>query len=275
MPSTMADWAGDGRAPGVHPSGGTLLDLLTLEQIELDIYRANWVFVEPRRSMYGGQVAAQALRAAGSTVDPARVPHSVHMYFLRRGNSELPVVFKVDRDRDGRSFSARRVAALQDGEVIFTLSASFHVGAEGWSSEDEPAPSAEPPDDLEPEDLFGLFSLEGRVPSQTYTVYADWPTRFWARVTEPLPDDPLLHACALIYISDISTGALPAPDGSARATASIDHAMWFHRPANANDWSLIDFRQGTTGGGRAWYTGSVFTRDGGLVASLAQEMLFR
>jgi acyl-CoA thioesterase-2 len=261
-------------SPGEHPSGLSLLDLLHLERLEEDAYRSNGVYREERQSLFGGQVAAQALLAAGLTVPDDRSPHSLHGSFLRRGDSERPIDLRVLRDRDGRSFSVRRVEALQDGAVIFTMSGSFHVRVDGPEAQTDTMPCTDDVAGLPSTDLYGLFSLEGRLPRQPYAG-SDWPTRFWVRVTVPLPGDDLIHACAVTYLSDVSHGILPAPDGSARARASLDHALWFHRRADANGWLLVDFSPRTSGQGRAWYSGSIFGADGALVASVGQEMLFR
>ena len=259
---------------GRPDSSADLLDVLDLETIEENLYRANLVFAE-EHALYGGQVAAQALRAAGLTVDAGRRAHSLHGYFLRKGDSQIPTVYQVFRDRDGRSFSARRVIAIQRGAVIFNMSASFHVLEDSYVSQAEPMPAAEPPEELAGTDLHRLFSIEGRFPTQPFAGRAPWPTRFWARATIGLPPDPLIHACALTYLSDIMTGVLPAEDGSARPSSSLDHALWFHDAVDMNEWTLSDYHPGVSGHGRGWYTGSVFTADGTLVASLAQETLFR
>ncbi|MEO9139493.1 MAG: acyl-CoA thioesterase domain-containing protein [Jatrophihabitans sp.] len=258
-----------------------LLGLLDLERIEQDLFRANTVFREisfpgsgQMVALYGGQVAAQALRAAGLTVDPDRHPHSLHGYFLRPGDSRLPTVFTVYRDRDGRSYSARRVVAIQNGKVIFNMSASFQVGNDQPVEQLERMPEVLPADDLREGGLDRLVSMSVRCPEQPYD-RAIWPTRFWARVVPDLPADPLVQACALAYLSDISAGVLPAADGSARPSSSLDHALWFHEPADLNEWVLSDYQPRVTGHGRGWYTGSIFDRSGNLLASLAQETLFR
>lgn len=256
--------------PGAEPS---LLDALDLETIEQNLYRANLVFARDR-PLYGGQVAAQALHAAGLTVDPARRAHSLHGYFLRKGDSQIPTVYQVFRDRDGRSFSARRVVAIQRGEVIFSMSASFHVAQDTPAAQIEPMPATQKPADLPGGGLFRLFSIEGRMPAQPFAARTSKPTRFWARASIPLPDDPLIHACALTYLSDISSGVLPARDGSAQPSSSLDHAIWFHRPVDMTDWVLSDYHPRVADRGRGWYTGSMFTQDGTLVASIAQETLF-
>jgi acyl-CoA thioesterase-2 len=256
------------------PNRPTVLDVLRLEQIDRDLYRSTLVFSDPF-PLYGGQVAAQALFAAGGTVSEDRLPHSLHGYFLRSGDAARPTVFHVDRDRDGRSFSARRVVAVQGGEVIFNMSASFQAPGDGPDSQVQEPPDAERPEDSESLDLPRLFSMEGRRPSQPYRA-TSWPTRFWARATVALPpDDHLMHSCVLTYLSDIGTGLSALPDDEAAPGPSLDHAVWFHRRVRLDDWVLMDMRPVSVAGGRGWYAGSVTTADGGLAASFVQETLFR
>jgi acyl-CoA thioesterase II len=269
-PATVA--AGWKSASDGH-SADALLDLLDLEEIDRDLYRANFVFPDPFR-LYGGQVAAQALRAAGLSVDPGRRPHSLHGYFLRAGDATRPMVFQVFRDRDGRSFTARRVVALQGGEVILNMSASFQIPEEGHDAQVPTMPSIPDPEESASHEIPRLFSFEGRAAPQPYPGMA-WPTRFWARCTAPLNDDPLLHACALTYLSDISTGLSLFRTATHAPSSSLDHAVWFHRPIDANDWMLSDLVPHTASGGRGWYTGSIYDRQGVLLASVAQESLFR
>ncbi|WP_037569961.1 acyl-CoA thioesterase [Phaeacidiphilus oryzae] len=255
------------------PDHLTLPRLLELEQLDRDLYRGDTVFEEPH-SLYGGQVAAQALMAAGRTVAPDRPPHSLHGYFLRAGDAGRPTVFRVDRDRDGRTFSARRVAAVQDGEVIFSLSASFQVEEEGREHVTEDLPDAPGPEGLPPTPVPRLFSFEARLPPQPYPD-SRWPTRFWARCDAGLGDDRLLHSAVLTYLSDVFSGLSPLADQEWSSQSSLDHALWFHRPARLDDWVLLDMVPRTTGGGRGWYTGTITSPEGGLLASLAQETLFR
>ena len=257
-----------------RPSETDLRDLLELEVVEENIFRANYVFHE-EQVLYGGQVAAQALLAAGRTVDADRLPHSLHGYFLRSGDSSRPTVYQVWRDRDGRSFSARRVVALQNGEVIFSMSASFHTVHEGPGEQHDVMPAVPEPLSRPAAPVDRLFSFETWLPEQPYGGRARWPLRLWARATVPLPDEPLLQAAALTYLSDLSSGVLPAPDGSAGPSSSLDHAVWLHRPLDLNDWVLVDFQPHTAGRGRGWFTGSIFTPDGRLGASVAQEVLYR
>jgi acyl-CoA thioesterase II len=258
-----------------QPEPADLVDVLELETLEVNLYRANFV-QDHEHALFGGQVAAQALRAAGLTVDPERRAHSLHGYFLRKGDSGLPTVFQVFRDRDGGSFSARRVVAIQRGEVIFNMSASFHSRHESWAGQAETMPETPAPDDLPPRQLGRQLSMEARIPHQPFRPNGKaWLTRFWARSAVKLPADPLIHDCALTYLSDIGTGILPAADGSAEPGPSLDHALWFHGAVDMNDWVLSDYHPQWWGHGRGWYTGSVFTTDGTLIASIAQEQLFR
>jgi acyl-CoA thioesterase-2 len=262
--------------PTAAPPDASLVALLDLEPLERDLFRASTVFDDPF-PLYGGQVAAQALLAAGCTVPAERVPHSLHGYFLRSGDAGRTTLFRVDRDRDGRSFSSRRVVAVQDAEVVFSLSASFQDPEEGLDLQVEPAAGVPAPETLPPLAMPRLFSFEARLPPQPHE--RSWPTRFWARCTEPLPADEdgadLLHAAVLTYLSDIMTGLSPLAADGFRPTTSLDHAMWFHRTARADDWMLVDLVGRTTGGGRGWYTGSLSSRDGVLRASITQESLFR
>ena len=264
-------------APPATDAGGVddvdLRDLLSVERIEQDLFRTSTV-VHEEYALYGGQVAAQALMAAGATVDPARRPHSLHGYFLRPGDPLLPIVFTVYRDRDGRSFSARRVVAIQHGKVIFNMAASFHVGQPTASMQAEPMPEVDAPEHCPAYRIPRLCSFEGRRLPQPYPQSA-WPTRFWARASVELAADPLLQASVLTYLSDISTGILPSADGTQGPGPSVDHAVWFHDEVDLNSWVLSDYRPRFVGGGRGYYSGSAFAADGRLVASITQEALFR
>jgi acyl-CoA thioesterase-2 len=251
----------------------SLLDLLELEEIDRDLYRSCSTFPDPY-PLYGGQVAAQALRAAGGTVPADRRPHSLHGYFLRGGDAARPTVFRVDRDRDGRSYSARRVVALQGGEVIFNMSCSFHVEQDGPEVQAQQPPPAGDPETLPEVELPRLFSLESRQAPQSVTD-TPWPTLFWTRLTVQAPDDPLLHSCVLTYLSDISSGLAGLPGARESAGSSLDHAVWFHRQARMDRWVLMELRPSSVSGGRGWYTGSLYDEQGVLLASLAQESLFR
>ena len=264
----MAAAGGVGSAlTGAHD----LREALALERIEEHLFRANFVQVE-QYPLFGGQVAAQALAAAGATVPPGRVPHSLHGYFLRRGAAHLPTVLQVERDRDGRSFSARRVVAIQQGAVIFNMAASFHDGDAGAVDSALPAPELERPEELPEAGMRRYPAIEVRARPQPPGRVL--PDRFWARVRHSLPADPLTHACALAYVSDMSTGLVQLL-GDVIPAASLDHALWIHQIPRADEWLLVDLTGLALTGARGHYSGSVFTADGRLVASLAQEMLVR
>ena len=248
----------------------SILDLLDLEYIEENMYRSCAVVDDPRR-LYGGQVAAQALYAAGRTVPDGRLPHSLHGYFLRQGSARRPTLFEVDRDRDGHSFSARRVVAIQDGEVIFSMSASFAIPRSGADRDAAQAPEFPAPDALPGYIHPRLSSFEFRTPDSGQRL----PSRFWIRCMVSLPEDPMLHAAVLAYISDISTGLIALEDAQSQAGPSLDHAVWFHRPARMDSWTWQELTPHTVAAGRGWYTGAVYTADGCRIASVAQEGLFR
>ena len=251
-----------------------ILDLLNLEYIEQNLYRSCVVFDGQRPRLFGGQVAAQALYAAGQTVPAGRLPHSLHGYFLRQGSTLRPTVFQVERDRDGYSFSARRVVAIQNGEVIFNMAASF---AEPRSGADLDAGSApEPP---RPQTLpvwAGIHhreSFEFRTGQTAQDGYRA-PSKFWIRCTADLGDDPLLHAAVLTYTSDISSGMIGVERDDAQSGPSLDHAVWFHRPARMDEWTWQDLVPQTAAAGRGLYTGAVYSESGARVATIAQETLF-
>jgi acyl-CoA thioesterase-2 len=251
-----------------------LLELLTLERIEDNFFRTAVLRSEPV-GLYGGQVAAQALRAAFETVPAGRHPHSCHGYFLSRGDASRPVLLVVHRDRDGRSYSNRRVIAVQEGTVIFNMAASFHADEDGFDYQAHSAPVVTPPEELPDTMTRGpLIGVEMRIPEQPGPGQK-WPSRAWLRARDPLPDDTL-HACALTYVSDMFSGLAQVPGVThSGPLTSIDHAVWFYRPVPLDDWVLMDLQPESTAGGRGTYTGRIFGRDGRLAASIAQESLFR
>jgi acyl-CoA thioesterase-2 len=274
-----------------------LLDLLDLEQIEVNIFRGRSPD-ERRQRVFGGQVAGQALVAAGRTVPDDRPVHSLHAYFIRPGDPSVPIVYTVDRVRDGRSFTTRRVSAIQHGKVIFTLSASFHRAEPGVEHAD-PMPEAPPPEQVErnsdrwarilgqdhprvfdsPIDVrsVGPMSIEAEGdPSLRVT-----RNLVWLRVDGELPDDPLLHVCLMTYASDMTLldsvllgHGLSWLDGRTSG-ASLDHAMWFHRPFRADRWLLYAQDSPVARGARGLAHGEVFTAEGELVVSVMQEGLIR
>jgi acyl-CoA thioesterase II len=256
---------------GIAPS---LPDLLELDEVDRDRYRSTTV-IGTSRPLYGGQVAAQALKAAGLTVPPERVPHSLHGYYLRRGDSTQPISYQVGRDRDGRSYSARRIEAVQQGEVIFSMAASFHVPEDSPEMQsDSPLTDVDEPANSPTFGLSRLVSMDFRVPEQPFSKAA-WPTRLWARCTAKISATPLENACVITYLSDMSSGLTPLHTRVWRTPASLDHAVWFHQIVPLDNWVLLDLVPHRVASGRGWYTGAVWSVDGVHSASLAQEMLFR
>jgi acyl-CoA thioesterase II len=275
-----------------------LLDLLDLEQIEMNIFRGRSP-EERQQRVFGGQVAGQALVAAGRTVPSDRQVHSLHAYFIRPGDPSVPLVYTVDRVRDGRSFTTRRVSAVQHGKVIFTLSASFQVSEEGVSHQ-APMPDVPGPEELPTfrermEKLFGpqdndFFSRRPvdlrHVTPLTWEAARDPSltgpeSRVWLRFDGELPDDPLLHVCLMTYASDMTLldtvlleHGLAWGDNKIKG-ASLDHAMWFHRSFRADEWLLYAQDTPNASGARGLARGQVFTREGELVVSVVQEGLIR
>ncbi len=251
-----------------------LPELLSLERIEDNLFRTVVVSAEPA-GLFGGQVAAQALRAAAETVPAGRHPHSLHGYFLSRGDASQRVLLTVSRDRDGGSYSNRRVIAVQNGKVIFNMAASFHVTEDGSDYQAHQMPEVEAPDEL-PDDmrLFRMHGVEIRLPRQPQPGQ-QWPSRMWIRSRHKL-DSEMAHVCALAYVSDMFTGLSAAPGITISGPlTSIDHSVWFYRKVALDDWVLMDLQPESTSGGRGTYTGRIFGRDGTLAAGIAQETLFR
>src|SRR5215469_1627110 len=260
--------------PVVGTPGTGLPQVLTLERIEDDLFRTVVVSREPA-GLFGGQVAAQALAAAAETVPAGRHPHSLHGYFLSRGDASQRVLLTVHRDRDGGSYSNRRVIAVQNGKVIFNMAASFHVTEDGSDYQAHTAPDVEAPEDLADNPRWHrMHGVEIRVPRQPQAGQ-QWPSRLWIRSRHKLDGD-IMHVCALAYVSDMFTGLAAAPGiAIAGPLTSIDHSVWFFRKAVADDWVLMDLQPESTAGGRGMYTGRIFSRDGTLAAGIAQETLFR
>jgi acyl-CoA thioesterase II len=291
-----------GAADGV-PSGQPVLDrlvaLLDLERIEENIFRGVSPAPSPVR-VFGGQVAGQALVAAGRTVPESRKVHSLHAYFIRPGDPSIPIVYEVDRIRDGRSFTTRRVVAVQRGKAIFSLSASFQQPESGVEHA-EPMPAVPDPDTLPTRteimrryaDKLGDFARLPRPIDIRYVTEPPWEQRergpeerearsqVWMRADGRLPEDELLHVCVLTYASDMTLldsvlvrhGAYWGLDNV--LGASLDHALWFHRPFRADEWVLYDCVSPSASGSRGLATGRFFTRDGTLIATVVQEGLLR
>jgi acyl-CoA thioesterase-2 len=285
--------------PSVQPLIAELLDLLRLERLEDNLFRGQSRDIGTKY-VFGGQVLGQALSAAQQTVEAVRVVHSLHGYFLRAGDIEHPIVYDVDRSRDGKSFSVRRVTAIQHGQPIFVLACSFQ----------EPEPGAEhqisAPEVPRPEDLPETAPLSAETLAQLPPKMQRWlsrrgpfefrpvyprdelnPTKrppyqqVWFRLPAELPDEEPLHRALLAYASDFHLiGTTTFPHGISYLQpnvqmASLDHAMWFHRGFRASDWLLYSCDSPTAQGARGLARGSIYNRDGVLVASTAQEGLIR
>jgi acyl-CoA thioesterase II len=256
----------------VGAAAASLMSLLALAEVSGDVFESTCLF-SPTRPLFDGQVAAQALRAATLTVGGGRVPHSLHAYFLRCGETSAPVTYRVSRDRDGGSFTVRRVVAEQSGRSILTMSASFRVPEPWPQAQVSLISAAARPDACPAHALPHLVSFEARLPDQRFP-HRERPARLWFRCTEDLGEDEPLHACALAYLSDAYAGVAPFDSATHGGGPSRDHSLWFHRAVRASEWMLLDQVPHTVGPGRGWYTGSVYRGDGTLVASFAQEALF-
>jgi acyl-CoA thioesterase II len=275
-----------------------LVRLLDLERLELNLFRGESRDIGSPQ-VFGGQVLGQALMAAYRTVEDERNVHSLHAYFLRRGDFNAPIVYEVDRSRDGASFTSRRVVAIQHGQQIFHMSASFQV-AEYGPDHQVPAPQVVPPEEL-PDLAASLRMVLDRMPEQGRRYWSlERPFEF--RSVEAMPEgkpqpgvrhvwfrlighgpavDPVLQHCLLAYVSDhhlLSTATLPhglSQQAGNVLLASIDHAMWFHRAVRLDDWHLYALVSPSSSGARGLAFGRIFDRDGRLVASTAQEGLMR
>lgn len=269
----------------------SLMDLLVLEQIDDDLFRGASPDTDVQR-VFGGQVLAQALSAATHTVEPDRDVHSLHAYFLLPGDPAAPIVYTVDRSRTGRSFSTRRVVARQHGRNIFVMSASYQVPQPGLDHAD-PIPDAPDPDGLPTIPDAAGPSGDG-LDALWNVLYRKWTAfdirrvpdtppgqrQVWLRTSAPLPDDQRLHTAVLAYVSDLtllSTTLIRhqlTPHTQVQI-ASLDHAIWFHRPARLDQWLLYDQASPSASGSRGLATGRIFGHDGTLVATVVQEGVLR
>ena len=267
--------------------------ILDLEQLEVDIYRGGVFSPESGflQRTFGGHVAGQSLVSAVRTVDPKFQVHSLHGYFLRPGDARAPSVYLVERIRDGGSFVTRRVSVVQHGQTIFSMSASFQTDQSGIEHQDA-MPSAPAPDDIP------SFKTNAKVfDDASFRQFDEWDVRIvprdqvnllpgkasqqqvWFRHRDPLPDDPVLHICALAYLSDLTllgSAQVNHPEERKHLNiASLDHAMWFMRPFRADEWLLYDQSSPSACGGRALTEGKLFSQYGEMVASVMQEGLTR
>ena len=275
-----------------------LVELLDLETIDVNLFRGTQPDTRMQR-VFGGQVAAQALVAGARTVEPPRSVHSLHSYFLRPGDTTVPIVYDVERIRDGRSFSTRRVVARQHGRAIYYMTLSFQVPEDGLSHQDVMPDVPTPANSPDLAELLSRRSPEagewmrewsaldlrwvgdsragGNIPADERPAQS----RLWIKVGGLLDDDPLVHQAAFTYASDLTLlGSTLVPHGidvghPSIQSASLDHTIWFHRPLRADRWLLYDQASPSASGGRGLGIGRVFTEDGTLVATVAQEGLIR
>jgi len=272
-----------------------LIDILDLETLEVNMFRGSSPKTRWQR-VFGGQVIGQAMVASCRTVE-GRMPHSLHCYFILPGDPQIPIIYEVERLRDGKSYATRRVTAIQHGHAIFSMMVSFHAEEEDSFNHFDPMPDVPPPDRLTAEELAKDPIIE-KMPDYIRRYYEsdrpielrpvefqryagakipDGRINFWIRTAAKLPDDPALHMCALAYASDfslldsiMSRYGRTLFDGQAMA-ASLDHAMWFHRPFRADEWLLYSQDSPSAQNGRGLARGMIFKPDGTLVASVAQE----
>lgn len=278
---------------------GALLSLLDLEQLEVNLFRGHSLPTGFTR-VYGGQVLAQSVVAAQRTVDEPRAMHSMHAYFLLAGDPGAPIIYEVERVRDGASFTTRRVKAVQHGQAIFVMSASFHKDEASFDHR-APMPNVPGPDELPSEEQLRAALLEGMPDNLKSYLTRERPVEMrvveidryrsrtageaaqhvWVRTTGKLPDDPQIHQCVLAFASDFTLlDTALVPHGKLMfdtdiQLASLDHAMWIHRPFRADEWLLYAQDSPSASGARGFSRGKVFRQDGTLVASTAQEGLMR
>ncbi len=283
----------------MNPVLADLLNVLQLERLEINLFRgvSRDLLGTPR--VFGGQVLGQALFAASATVDVNRAVHSLHSYFLLPGDVNAPIIYEVDRSRDGGSFSSRRVVAIQHGQQIFHMSASFQTEQDGLDHQ-LPMPVVPAPETL-PDMVELLSKTTDGVPGVNWRTRMSLPMEFravdsaalvadkpggpisqcWFRTIDTLPDSPMLHRSVLAYASDfhllyvtVKPHDITFPNDNVRM-ATIDHAMWFHRPLRVDDWLLYCVDSPSASGSRGLALGSIFNRSGQLVASVAQEGMVR
>jgi len=258
----------------VSDFASTATELLTVVAVGADTFVSRF-FTDDGFRQYGGLTAAQAVRAASLTVEPEYLPHAVQCSFVHGGDAARPVEYRVERDRDGRSFATRRVTATQDGALLAHAMVSFQTDHSAVDHHPDVLPVVDAPEHSRSFRVPRLMSMEGRLPSQLRPL-TDWPTRFWVRCTDNIaPDDALSHAVLAVYLSDISTGLATLRDADWAYGPTLNHTVWLHRPLRMDDWVLLDLTPRSVAGGRGWYTGTLSSRDGALGASLAQEALFR
>lgn len=277
-----------------------VIGLLELEELEVGLYRGSQPEGSSLTRVFGGQVAAQALMAAQLTVPEDREVHSLHLYFILGGDPRIPIVYDVENVRDGRSFTTRRVAARQHGEIIFYMTASFQIAEDGWDHQDAMPPVPSPDQSMPLSEIIAMRGPEAlahwknewssfdmryigdnRAADDPQRALVPAVQRLWFKADGELPASRRIHNAAFTYISDLSLlGASLVPHGEVIGSprvqpASLDHTIWFHRPVAADQWLLYDQTSPSASGARGLSTARVFSEDGTLVATVAQEGLIR
>ncbi len=282
------------------PAPRDLSEVLELEQLDTNLFRSRVNQINRNRSLFGGQILGQGLKAAALTVHPSRTAHSLHGYFLLAGMSDIPVIYDVELTRDGGSFSTRRVVARQRAKTIFHMELSFHRAEAGFEHDVDLDVNVPDPESLRsltelsqeyadrvPADALPPFERDivemKPVSPEDYFLRKSTATRglYWIRSVSKLPDDPLTQMAALAYLSDyfltstVTLKHIPSTMSGDVMMASLDHAMWFHRPARADEWVLVDTLSPFAGGARGFTRGQIYDRERRLIASVAQEGLVR
>jgi len=252
----------------------TLVDILAMQSTDQDVF-VTGVFDSARPHIFGGQLLAQVLMAACKTVPTERVPHSLHAYFVAAGDSSKPVEIQVTRERDGRTFSARKMTVVQEGRLLMNALSSFQTPETGIEAQSETFPRTPAPGDsyeLYPHPVCSDIQIVDTAPE----LQLAHPARSWSRVLPELKGDNFLQACAMTYVSDFYTGLVQFSEFPKDAMlTSIDHAIWFYRPFNLNNWHLMDWHGHSISSGRGHYSGNFYDDAGRMVASASQEMVVR
>lgn len=249
----------------------TFENIVDLEQLDDDLFKSS--FTEPwHQTAYGGTLAAQAIVAAGRTLDGSKSPHSLQMYFPRPGDTNQSMTYRVNRDLDGRRYAMRQVVVEQSGRLLARVGVSFHRGDISDDVQTARAPGFAPPAEQETPRWIRPYSTEVRC--ATGENEPRYPLKLWTRITADLGDDSVLNAAALAYISDMSTGLSEYVRAETVPPASLNHMIWFHRPSRLGDWVLLQLEPRSISDGRGLYNGTIFDKDGAMLASISQEQVF-
>jgi|SRR5690625_4702712 len=250
----------------------TFVELMELERIGSSHYLAGCCYESPYPT-YGGQILAQAIYAAGAEVGVGRIPHSIHCHFLRAGDTSAPTTYSVEPIKTGRTISIWKVTAHNRDRLVAWVTISFHIQTEGLEAHTDVAPAVPGPEQGAPFEPIRAVSFEMRTTQESISA-GELPTRYWTRCIDALPPgDHLLHAAAIAYISDHSNAVAAHDNETHQSGPSLDHGLWFHAPAQATEWMLVDLAPGSVSSGRGWYAGRTFDRTGRPTSRFAQELM--